>query len=288
MQDDITESVVAAIEPKLFAAEGFRAAKRPAESLDVWGLVSRSVGLTHRFEREPNATARSLLARAAALDPGNARALAVLSWAEYWAYHCYWVEARAATFEASMAHALAALRLDPQEPWARIAYGFGLSTQGRHAAGVEELRHALRLNPCFALGRMLLGWALVRKGDFAEASEETARALRLGPVDRFSSVYSHAHGLALLAQRRFAEALPFLQAAALPFTEYMGHLNGLVSCCGHLGLVDEARELLDYREKCLGRGFSLAYARQMLAGFAHADVFVDGLAKAGVPELSND
>ncbi len=289
VQDGITDSVVAAIEPQIVAAEGSRAASRPAESLDTWGLVAQSLGLIHRFERRPNAEARSLLQRAIALDPGNARAFAMLSWAEYWAYMCFWAEdgRHDLLLERSSAHGLAALRIDPDEPWARMVYGFSLSTKGEHCAAVAELRHALELNRSFAIGRMLLGWALIRKGDFAEALVETGKALRLSPVDRFRNIYVQTHGLALLALQRFDEALPFLRSAALPYKEYMGPLNGLISCCGHLGLLDEARTLLDYREKCLGRSFALEPARLQLAGFAHAEIFLDGLAKAGVPELEH-
>lgn len=286
VQDEITDSVVAAIEPQLVAAEGSRAASRPTESLDSWGLVAQSLGLIHRFEREANAEARGLLQRAIALDPGNARAFAMLSWAEYWAYMCFWADdgRHDLLLERSSEHGFAALRIDPDEPWARMVYGFSLSTRGQHVAAVAELRHALTLNRSFGIGRMLLGWALVRKGDFAEALVETEKALRLCPVDRFRNIYVHTHGLALLALRRFDEALPFLRSAALPYTEFMGPLNALISCCGHLGLLDEARMLLDYRERCLGRGLALEPAREHMALFAHAEIFLDGLSKAGVPE----
>ncbi len=139
------------------------------------------------------------------------------------------------------------------------------------------------MQPSFALGRMLLGWSLLRKGDFSEAILETEKALLLSPGDRFTAVYQHTHGLALLAAHRFNEALPFLRAAAATFVEYMGHVNGLISCCGHLGLEDEARELIDFRKARTGINFTVSYARARLGSFAHCDVFLDGLAKAGLP-----
>jgi adenylate cyclase len=39
LQDQITESVVASIEPHLYAAEGFRSQRKTPESLNAWGLV---------------------------------------------------------------------------------------------------------------------------------------------------------------------------------------------------------------------------------------------------------
>ena len=43
VQDEITESIVAAIEPQLYAAENFRARRKPPGSLDAWDLVMRAL-----------------------------------------------------------------------------------------------------------------------------------------------------------------------------------------------------------------------------------------------------
>lgn len=283
VQDEITENLVAVIEPSLLNAEELRAEERPIERLDCWGLIARAVGLIHRFEREANATARTHLLKAIELNPGSARAHATLGWALYWATHCSWVEDRPGHAKRAMMHAQTALHLDPQEPWARAVYGFNLSSNGRHEQAVDELRRVIAMQPSFALGRMLLGWSLLRKGDFDEAIAETDKALLLSPGDRFTAVYQHTHGLALLGAYRFSEALPFLRAAAATFVEYMGHVNGLISCCGHLGLKEEAQGLIEFRKARTGINFTVSYARERLGSFAHCDVFLDGLAKAGLP-----
>src|SRR5207237_4890221 len=41
VQDEITEAIVAAIEPQLYAAENFRARRKPPNNLDAWDLVMR-------------------------------------------------------------------------------------------------------------------------------------------------------------------------------------------------------------------------------------------------------
>ena len=147
---------------------------------------------------------------------------------------------------------------------------------------IEALGIAVDLNPNFALARMLHGWAMIRAGDFDGAVAETDHALRLRPADQFGSVYQATHGLSLLAALRFEEALPHLRASVSPFTEYMGHYNALISCCGHLGLLGEARRWLAFRERMLGRPFVLANAVAAMRGYAHAEVFLGGLARAGV------
>ncbi|GAB4363396.1 MAG: winged helix-turn-helix domain-containing protein [Kiloniellaceae bacterium] len=283
VQDDITEHVVAAVEPQLYAEEGVRAATRPPESIDAWGLVVRALGLVSKMERGQNLAAQELLRRAIALEPGYARAHALLAWALWWATLYLWAEAREAAYREAAGHAQDALALDPSDPWARMVAGLCLSTAGQHERALGELRQALALNPSFTVGHMACGWALLRAGQFDAAIAETGRALEMSPVDSFSGFYTSVHGLALLAARRFAEALPFLRASVAAFPDYSGHYNSLISCCGHLGLLDEAREFIAVRAT-LQPPLRRSLLGRHLAPFAHRAVFLEGLEKAGVPE----
>jgi TolB-like protein/tetratricopeptide (TPR) repeat protein len=283
VQDDITERVVAAVEPHLYAEEGFRAESHPPESVDAWGLVVRALGMISKVERRQNEEAEALLRAALAREPRYARAHALLGWAKWWAAHCYWTPDRQAGFREAAARAQDALGFDPADPWARMVSGLCLSTSGSHDRALGELREALALNPSFALGHMAHGWALLRAGRFEEAITESGQALSLSPLDSFSGFYTSIHGLALLAAHRFEEALPYLRSSVAAFAEYSGHYNSLISCCGHLGLLDEAKEYIAKRNR-IGPPLRLSVLRENLAGYAHRDVFIAGLAKAGVPE----
>ena len=283
VQDEITRNVVAAIEPHLYDAEGFRAARHQPDSIDAWGLVVRAIGLISKVGRRQNEEARALLDRAIALEPNYARAYAVLAWAEWWSALCYWWDDPQLGYQAAFRHAEEAVALDPHEPWARMTLGLSLSTARQHARALVELRAALELNPNFALGQTAYGWALLRSGRIDAAIEETGKALRMSPIDSFAGFYTAIHGLALLGARRFEEALPYLRASVAAFAEYLGHYNTLISCCGHLGLVDEARNFIAARNR-VGPEIRISVLRRNLDGFAHRDVFVEGLEKAGVPE----
>jgi adenylate cyclase len=57
----------------------------------------------------------------------------------------------------------------------------------------------------------------------------------------------------------------------------------LISCCGHLGLIEEAREFIAASHR-VGPPLRLSEIREGLGKFAHCDVFTEGLKKAGVPE----
>lgn len=287
VQDDITDRVAAAIEPGIYAHEGVRVAGAPVASLTSWELVVRAIVLTNRFDRQGNAEARLLLAKAVELSPRYPKAHAVFAWALLWAQHAMGGKStgeRSELIRLCEQHAQIAIELDHDEPWAHMVHGFILSGKGRHREAITFLETAIDLNPSFALARMLLGWAQVRAGNNEVALEQTSRAMELSPTDSFLCIYKGTHGLALLASGRFEEALPFLRQSITPFPEYMGNYNVLISCCGHLGLVDEARQLLAYRESHLKRVLTIANASERVAGFAHHDVFMDGLRKAGVPE----
>jgi TolB-like protein/Tfp pilus assembly protein PilF len=287
VQDDITEHVVAAVEPHLYAEEGFRAAGQQPDSIDAWGLAVRALGLIGKMQRQQNAEAQDLLRRAVSLEPGYARAHALLGWAAWWATLCLWAEDSATDtaggYRRAAGHADDALALDPGDPWARMVSGLCLSTAGKHERALDELHRALVLNPSFTFGHTAFGWVLLRAGRFDEAIEETGRALQTSPVDSFSGFYTSVHGLALLAARRFQEALPFLRASVAAFADYSGHYNTLISCCGHLGLQEEAREFMAVRSR-LTPPLRLGLVRRHLDRFAHRDVFLEGLEKAGVPE----
>jgi TolB-like protein/tetratricopeptide (TPR) repeat protein len=283
IQDDITARVVGAVEPHLYAEEGYRAARHQPGRIDAWGLVVRALILINRIERRQNQQAQDMLRSAIDVEPAYARAHALLGWAKWWAALCYWFEDRREGCRQAAAHAHNALALDAAEPWARMVSGLCLSTDGQHDRALGELQAALRLNPSFALGHMAYGWALLRAGEFDKAIAETRQAMRLSPLDSFSGFYSAIHGLALLGAERFSEALPFLRGSVSAFAEYSGHYNTLISCCGHLGLVDEAQEYIATRNR-IGPPLRLSVLRDNLRPFAHCDVFIAGMKKAGVPE----
>ena len=64
VQDEITEAIVAAIEPQLYAAENFRAQRKPPDSMDAWDLVMRALSHYWRVTRQDNVVAQALLEKA--------------------------------------------------------------------------------------------------------------------------------------------------------------------------------------------------------------------------------
>jgi adenylate cyclase len=285
VQDEITASVVAAIEPHLYAEEGARVASQPPQNVSTWGLVVRAIGLVSKLGRQENDEARSLLQQAIATEPTYAKAHAILSWAVWWAAFNYWLPDEREGVEKAQRHAEQALVLDASEPWARMVLGMCLTSDGQHDRGLHELQAALRANASFALAHALYGWVLTWTGRFDDAVVETQTALILSPADTFLSLYEFCHGSTLLAARRFKEALPYIRNAIVSFPGFPGHYALLISCCGHLGLRDEAKMLLAHRNSLAGPPLTVSLNRQQMHKFAHGPVFAEGLIKAGVPEI---
>ena len=92
VQDEITEAIVAAIEPQLYAAENFHARRKPPGSLDAWDLVMRALSYYWRVTRQDHAIAQELLEKAIAIDPNYGQALGVLSASYTFGAHMGWVE----------------------------------------------------------------------------------------------------------------------------------------------------------------------------------------------------
>src|SRR5207342_3013608 len=146
VQDEITEAIVAAIEPQLYAAESFRAQRKPPDSLDAWDLVMRALSHHWRVTRQDNVVAQALLEKAIAIDPNYGQAFGVLATSYMFTAHMGWMDMAAAMPIAERA-ALAAIRADCEDPWAHYALGSVCLFTRRFDDSLAEFEVALRLNP---------------------------------------------------------------------------------------------------------------------------------------------
>src|ERR1700746_2895262 len=69
LQDQVTASVVGAIEPRLQQAEIERAERKPTESLDAYDYFLRGMSAFHEWTRDANNKALALFSKAIDLDP---------------------------------------------------------------------------------------------------------------------------------------------------------------------------------------------------------------------------
>ena len=222
VQDEITERVVAAIEPELYAAEQVRTQSKPPDSLDAWECVIRALSCIGQGTRDENTEAETLCRRAIAMAPRHGRAHSLLAWALL--RRTVWSgDLRTVVPEVSR-ETQTAFALDDRDPWAHFAQGM-LQMRLRHLGeAARSLRRALELKPNFALAHALLGNSLAIQGVYQEAVDSAERALRLSPRDRNVGYYaSRAMAGVHLVAERYSECVTW---ARNMIEKSPGHMAG--------------------------------------------------------------
>jgi TolB-like protein/cytochrome c-type biogenesis protein CcmH/NrfG len=243
LQDEITEAIVAAIEPQLYAAENFRAQRKPPDSMDAWDLVMRALSHYWRVTRQDNVVAQALLEKATAIDPNYGQALGLLAASHTFSAHMGWADMATVVPIAERA-AQAAIRADSEDPWAHYALGSVCLFTRRFDDSLAEFEVALRLNPNFSLAQGYYGLTLSYCGRWEEADLAARRALRLSPRDPFSAVY---YGIAAYAQfvgRNYEEAMRLSREGIRQRGDFVGAHRVLTAAAAMAGRDDVAKSAL--------------------------------------------
>ncbi|MGY8666416.1 winged helix-turn-helix domain-containing tetratricopeptide repeat protein [Bradyrhizobium sp. UFLA05-109] len=243
VQDEITEAIVAAIEPQLYAAENFRAQHKPPDSMDAWDLLMRALSHYWRVTRQDHVVAQALLEKAIALDPNYGKALGLLGTSYMFTAHMGWMDMAAAVPIAERA-ALAAIRADDEDPWAHNALGHVHLFARRFEDSLAEFETALRLNPSFALAQGYHGLALSYCGRWQDADEAARRAIRLSPRDPYTPVYFGIAAYARFLGGDYEEAIRLAHEALRQRSDFVGAHRVLTSAAGMAGHADLARSAL--------------------------------------------
>jgi tetratricopeptide (TPR) repeat protein len=282
VQDEITEAIVAAIEPQLYAAENFRAQRKPPDSMDAWDLVMRALSHYWRVTRQDNVVAQALLEKAIVIDPSYGQALGVLATSYTFSAHMGWADTPTTVPIAERA-ALAASRADSEDPWAHHALGCVYLFTRRFDDSLAEFDLALRLNPNFSLAQGYDGLALAYCGRWEEANVAARRALRLSPRDPFSAIY---YGIAAYAQfvgRNYAEAMRLSREGIRQRSDFVGAHRVLTAAAGMAGRTDAAKTALQELRRAQPNISLHWIAKQMpIQHEAEREHYLDGFRRAGL------
>ena len=247
VQDEITDAVVASIEPQIYAAESFRAKRKPPDSMDAWDLVMRALSHYWRLTRQDHLVSQALLEKATAIDPNYGQALGLLAASHTFSAHMGWADMATATAIAERA-AAAAILADSEDAWAHYALGCVYLFTRRFDASLTEFEVALRLNPNFSLARGYYGLSLSYCGRWEDANAAATRALRLSPRDPLSALYYGVAAYAQFVGRNYHEAISLAREAIRQREDFVGARRVLTAAAGMAGLNDiatvELQELL--------------------------------------------
>jgi TolB-like protein/Tfp pilus assembly protein PilF len=242
LQDDITQSVTAAIEPKLVAAEAVRSQNRSPEDLDPWDLVMRALTHYWRMTTAESGTAIKMLREAVDRYPDYGPAHSILAFALFFSGHVGWTP-ESEDYEYAGELAYRAAELDDNDPWAHIALGYFAFTKRQTDEALREYNRALELNPNFGTAYGLLGWAYAFDGQSDEAIPNFERAIRMSPHDPLKAFFYSGTGVAHYLAGRYPEAVEWGMKAIHQRPGFTAAYRILCASLAQAGMTEETREM---------------------------------------------
>jgi TolB-like protein/DNA-binding winged helix-turn-helix (wHTH) protein len=283
VQDEITRSVAAAIEPHLLAAEGARAWSRSSNDLGAWEMVARAQVHFWRLSRSDYATATDILTRAVEAYPEYAPARSMLGFCLIFALHMGWVDRDQGLLAGQ--HAIRGSVLDDRDPWGQIAIGYLALMDKRTIEAIAAFRRAVDLNPSSAYGHYHLGHGLAFAGQDREAIAQAEDAIRLSPLDPITALFLGAIAVAHYVAGRYEQAAQFTTEAVRLRPGFQGGQRMRCASLAQAGRLDEARSLLAALRLEQPR-LSLSWIRASVPYQTPAlmERFLEGMRKAGLNE----
>ena len=281
VQDEITLTIVAQLEPELQRAEYDRIKTDPPENLDAWELYHS--GMLHIFRRtkEDILEGRELFEKAIERDPSFAGAYAGIAWT--YSQDAY-MRSTDEDREFALRTAQQAVALDNRNAFAYVALGQAHASNGQIAVAISDYKEAIRINPSYALARSLLGSCLSRSGKAEEAIPHLEFAIRLSPSDPGIAMFYARLAAAHLYVGQNETAVEWGRRAVQKNASWTGRVP-YTSALGHLGREDEARAACsDLRRNEPDITVEFVQQRVLMPHQPYMDHLLEGLRKAGLPD----
>ncbi len=181
IQDEIAQSIAAALKVKLTETEKQAIAKAPTADVKAYDYYLRGRQFFYQFRRRGYDFARQMFTRAIEIDPGYARAYAGV--ADCYSYlYMYW-DATKANIEAAEDASRKALVLDPGLAEAHVARGLAISLSKRYDEAETEFETAIRLDGKLFEAYYFYARACFQQGKLAKAGELFQKASEAKPED---------------------------------------------------------------------------------------------------------
>jgi adenylate cyclase len=281
LQDEIAQSVTAAIEPKLVEAESVHFQNRSPEDLDAWDLVMRAVAHLWRMTKAESEAAIDILRLAVQRYPNYAPGQSMLAFVLLVSNHVGWVPLdKPYQLVAELAHRAA--ELDDNDPWAHLALGYLAVTARQTDDAVREFQRALDLNPNLAVAYNYLGRAVAFDGRHEEAIGYIQQALRMSPHDPLIAFFYSGMCMAHYFARRYDEAIEWGRKSIQQRPGFIPGHRILCASLAQAGRTEELRVAMT-RLRELQPDITIAWLEEHVPytprAIAH---FLDGMRTAGV------
>jgi len=285
VQDEITQSVAAAIEPAMARAERQRVSRKPPDSLDAWEAYHRRLWHFLNQELEENQKAKGFFERAIELDNGFAAAYAALALCGVWDGWVYASRPMEECVATARPLAQRALALDDADSMSHFAMGFVLHMSGDIAGGRGEYERAISLNPNHAWAVGALGGLYANDGCLDAALSALSRAMRASPHDPLMWLWMLWVAAGHFYAHNFKEAVDAADRLIRFRPDKSNAYRFKAAALGQLGQLEEANRALKSAIEVSPQNFEY-FVRKCPTWMRVIDhnLQVEGLKKAGLVE----
>lgn len=284
IQDDITNAVVATIEPAIERAEMQRALLKPPESLNAWEFYHRGLWHCFRFTAADSEQAHDYFARALERDPNFSRAHAGRSFAHYSRAFLNSVPDVSREIEKSLEAAGQSVGLDGRDSMGHWALGRSLFLSRRHDEALASIDQALSINPNYAQGHYAKGFIGIHAGLEDPSLHDLDRAERLSPFDPLLFAMKSSRGVSLALQGNYEKAAPWaIGATHQPNAHF--HIHAIAAAILELaGRSDDAKSNAEWVLRREPNYTVEVYQRSFPhKDEGHREAMLGALARAGIP-----
>jgi adenylate cyclase len=284
LQDEITESVVSAIEPSLRAAEIERARAKATDNLEAYDLYLRALPEFYAFTEPGFRGAEALLRQAVERDPGYADAWGALADCRGRLMVGGWTNDWDADAARNREAALQAVQCDPDNGLVlSIAAWSLISLSGVLDQAVTFSERALYLQPNSSNVLTNCGWVLVYNDESERALACLEKARRLNPLDPRGYITLNGMGAAHFLERRFKETEQFTRRALEMNTGHPISLRYLTAALAQMGRLAEATEVGRLLQSTRWEAMRVHLHRSCYRNPEKRELLFEGLRLAGLP-----
>jgi TolB-like protein/Tfp pilus assembly protein PilF len=287
VRDEVTQTIIATVmgdTGQLTRAEIKRVLGKDPENLQAYELVLKGVDIWLHFTPEANREAAVLFNKAISLDPGYARAYAVLAWVHLNDYRYLWSEDPQKSL--ALAHEIAqkSVELDDTDDWCHWALGVVHLYRREFALAHASYQRAIDINPNYADLLAHSGFFLTFSGRPREGIDRIKSAMRLNPY--YGAWYPSALGFAQYQAGLYEPAVITLKEAIDRNWGVQAHQH-LAATYARLGRAEEARnEVARILQMNPDIAISEVEKRLPFKNSADLENYLEGLRLAGLPEQS--
>jgi TolB-like protein/class 3 adenylate cyclase len=286
LQDEAVRAIVSTLVVRLETEELELAKRRPPRDLRAYDLCLRGKQCYSLWTREGHAEARRLFEQAVALDPAFARAYAGLAGIYAGAVdYSAWAPNGRDPQSVALEYARRAVALDDTDHQPHIVLAWIYQKQRQYDAARRHLDRALALNPNDADGLADRSLLLTCQGELEAGKAWAEAAIRLNPnhPDYYLLFLSLSHFLT----RNYSEAIRLQEMVVAGFPDRKAVEAAIYAQAGDLHKAGESLQEflrqypLHWKEPPSARRVAdiFSFKRQ-----EDADLLIEGLRKAGLPE----